>query len=42
MGVILPPQLAYFGEQAISPDKTLKTFFPIHPVERKLGPEQDF
>jgi hypothetical protein len=42
MGVILPPQLAYFGKQAISPDKTLKSFFPIHPVEEELAFEQDF
>jgi hypothetical protein len=39
---IFPPQLANLGEHLISLDETLKTFFPIHPVEEKIGSEQDF
>jgi len=39
---IFPPHPAFLWEQPISPGKTLKTFFPIHPVEGKVGSEQDF
>jgi hypothetical protein len=42
MDGILPPQIAQVGDHLISPAKTLKTFFPTHPVEEKIGSEQDF
>jgi hypothetical protein len=42
MGVILPPQLAYFGKQAISSLEMRKTFFLNNPVEEELAFEQDF
>jgi hypothetical protein len=39
---IFPLHRVKLGKEAISLDKTLKTFSPHHPVERKYCPEQDF
>jgi hypothetical protein len=42
MSGIFPPRSVFLWEQRISSGKTLKTFFPTHPVEEKEGSEQDF
>jgi hypothetical protein len=42
MEEIFPPPATFIREHGISPVKTLKTFLPHHPVEKKIASEQDF